>query len=73
MGVDITALDAQEMLPYRKRMQMIYQDPYASLNPRMSAGEIVGEPLIIHGAGARAGAGSSASPRCSSASGCDPS
>jgi peptide/nickel transport system ATP-binding protein/oligopeptide transport system ATP-binding protein len=37
------------MLPYRKRMQMIYQDPYASLNPRMSAGDIVGEPMIIHG------------------------
>jgi peptide/nickel transport system ATP-binding protein len=40
------------MLPYRRRMQMIYQDPYASLNPRMSAGDIVGEPLIIHGDGA---------------------
>jgi peptide/nickel transport system ATP-binding protein/oligopeptide transport system ATP-binding protein len=37
------------MLPYRRQMQMIYQDPYASLNPRMSAGDIVGEPLIIHG------------------------
>jgi ABC-type microcin C transport system duplicated ATPase subunit YejF len=33
-------------------MQMIYQDPYASLNPRMSVGDIVGEPLIIHGDGA---------------------
>ena len=51
-GVDITGLDATAMLPYRKRMQMIYQDPYASLNPRMSAGQIVGEPLIIHGVGA---------------------
>ena len=36
------------MFPYREQMQMIYQDPYASLNPRMSAGDIVGEPLIIH-------------------------
>jgi oligopeptide/dipeptide ABC transporter ATP-binding protein len=50
-GVDITTLDAQAMLPYRRRLQMIYQDPYASLNPRMSAGYIVGEPLVIHGVG----------------------
>jgi peptide/nickel transport system ATP-binding protein/oligopeptide transport system ATP-binding protein len=50
-GDDITPLGAAEMLPYRRRMQMIYQDPYASLNPRMSAGEIVGEPLTIHRAG----------------------
>ena len=47
-GEDITNLDAAQMLPYRRQMQMIYQDPYASLNPRMSAGEIVGEPLTIH-------------------------
>jgi peptide/nickel transport system ATP-binding protein/oligopeptide transport system ATP-binding protein len=40
------------MLPYRRQMQMIYQDPYASLNPRMSAGDIVGEPLTIHRVGA---------------------
>ena len=53
-GNDITGLDAAQMLPYRRRMQMIYQDPYASLNPRMSAGDIVGEPLIIHGVGAPA-------------------
>jgi peptide/nickel transport system ATP-binding protein len=50
-GVDITGLDAAAMLPYRKRLQMIYQDPYASLNPRMSAGQIVEEPLVIHGVG----------------------
>ena len=47
-GEDITALDSQAMLPYRRRLQMIYQDPYASLNPRMTAGDIVGEPLIVH-------------------------
>jgi oligopeptide/dipeptide ABC transporter ATP-binding protein len=50
-GTDITRLGAAEMLPYRRQMQMIYQDPYASLNPRMSAGEIVGEPLVIHRVG----------------------
>ena len=47
-GEDITNLDTTQMLPYRRQMQMIYQDPYASLNPRMSAGDIVGEPLTIH-------------------------
>ncbi len=53
-GDDITRLDRAALLPYRRRMQMIYQDPYASLNPRMSAGEIVGEPLVIHQAGSPA-------------------
>ena len=49
-GQDITRLTAQEMLKsgIRKRMQMIFQDPYASLNPRMTAGEIIREPMIIH-------------------------
>jgi peptide/nickel transport system ATP-binding protein len=47
-GEDISDLGPERMLPYRRQMQMIYQDPYASLNPRMSAGEIVGEPLRIH-------------------------
>jgi oligopeptide/dipeptide ABC transporter ATP-binding protein len=51
-GEDITDLGSAQMLPYRRQMQMIYQDPYASLNPRMSAGDIVGEPLIIHGVAA---------------------
>ena len=53
-GVDITALDAQAMMPYRQQMQMIFQDPYASLNPRMTAGDIVGESLTIHNVGGRA-------------------
>jgi len=50
-GTDIAGLEREELLPYRRQMQMIYQDPYASLNPRMSAGEIVGEPLVIHRVG----------------------
>ncbi len=68
-GNDITRLDAAQMLPYRRQMQMIYQDPYASLNPRMSAGEIVGEPLIIHGSARRRSAASGWR-ICSSGSGC---
>ncbi len=47
-GTDITALPPLDMLPYRQTLQMIYQDPYASLNPRMPAADIVGEPLMIH-------------------------
>ena len=45
---DITALTGQEMMPFRQRMQMIHQDPYASLNSRMTARDIVGEPFEIH-------------------------
>ena len=44
-GNDITAAD---MKPFRQRMQMVFQDPYSSLDPRMSVGDIVGEPLDIH-------------------------
>ena len=47
-GKDITGLSKSDMRPYRREMQIIFQDPYSSLNPRMSAGGIVGEPLTIH-------------------------
>jgi len=48
-GEDTTDLRPEEIRPLRRQMQMIFQDPYGSLNPRMTAGDIVGEPLIIHG------------------------
>ena len=47
-GVDISKLSPAEMLPYRKKMQMIFQDPYSSLNPRMTVAEIIGGPQDIH-------------------------
>ena len=47
-GRDITGLDRMAMRPIRREMQIIFQDPYSSLNPRLTAGAIVGEPLTIH-------------------------
>ena len=48
-GTDITTLSRREMRPYRRQMQIVFQDPFASLNPRMRADDIVGEPLMVHG------------------------
>src|SRR5207253_8323155 len=57
-GRDITSLGEGELRPLRRRMQMVFQDPFASLNPRHSVGRIVGEPLRTHGlAGRRDAAG----------------
>ena len=48
-GTDIVPLSRREMHPYRREVQIIFQDPYSSLNPRMTAGDIVGEPFAVHG------------------------
>jgi oligopeptide/dipeptide ABC transporter ATP-binding protein len=49
-GTDITQLDRKGMQPFRRRMQIIFQDPFSSLNPRKTVGSIIGEPLRIGGA-----------------------
>jgi peptide/nickel transport system ATP-binding protein len=48
-GTEITPLSKSELRPVRRSMQIVFQDPFASLNPRMTAGDIVGEPLSVHG------------------------
>lgn len=47
-GTDLTQLGPEQMRQMRKRMQIVFQDPYSSLNPRMTAGMIVGEPMTVH-------------------------
>ena len=53
-GVDIAGLEGAPLRGMRRRVQMIFQDPYASLDPRMTAGSIIAEPLDIHGIGSKA-------------------
>ena len=47
-GVEIQGLSARDMRPLREQLQMVFQDPYASLNPRMTVASIIGEPFLIH-------------------------
>ena len=48
-GVDIARLERRELVELRRRIQVIFQDPYSSLNPRMKVGEIIAEPIKVHG------------------------
>ena len=50
-GVDLVKLKGEDMRHMRRKIQMIFQDPYASLNPRMTVGDIIGEPMMVHNAG----------------------
>jgi len=52
-GRDILACSRNEMQALRREMQIIFQDPFSSLNPRKSVGQIIGEPLLVHGVGSR--------------------
>lgn len=48
-GRDLTNASIKERLPFRRDMQLIFQDPYSSLNPRLTIGDAIGEPLVVHG------------------------
>ena len=70
-GQELTTLGLEALRPVRRRMQVIFQDPYSSLNPRMTVGQIVGEPLAVHGLVARrrgAGRARAGAPRARSGS-----
>ncbi|NYZ14561.1 ABC transporter ATP-binding protein [Azospirillum sp. RWY-5-1] len=54
LGTDITGLSHRAMKPHRREMQMVFQDPYASLDPRRTVGDLVGEPMRIHRTESRA-------------------
>ena len=47
--VDVAGLARKDLRPLRRQMQMIFQDPFSSLNPRMTIAEIIGEPLLVNG------------------------
>jgi peptide/nickel transport system ATP-binding protein len=51
-GKDILAMSEREFMPYKRRIQIIFQNPYASLNPRFTVGQVLTEPMAIHGIGA---------------------
>jgi oligopeptide transport system ATP-binding protein len=48
-GIDLCSLDETRMRPFRRHIQMVFQDPFSSLNPRMTVGQAVAEPLLVHG------------------------
>jgi oligopeptide transport system ATP-binding protein len=52
-GREVTELGREDLRRVRREMQIVFQDPYASLDPRMTVGDIVGEPLVVHGVGTR--------------------
>jgi len=54
-GKDITRMDKSELRPFRRELQIIFQDPYASLNPRITVGNAIGEALAVHGLAAGQG------------------
>src|SRR5690606_19334555 len=50
-AIDVLALAGEELMALRRKIQFVFQDPFSSLNPRMTVGDILAEPLVIHGIG----------------------
>ena len=71
-GENVLQFSRSRMRQARRDMQIVFQDPYSSLNPRMRVGDIVEEPLIIHRLGTEGTSGGRASPSCSTLVGLDP-
>ena len=68
MGKELTTMSRNDLREIRREMQIVFQDPYSSLNPRMTVGNIVSEPLTVHGVGTRRSREASVRSPCSSAS-----
>ena len=62
--IDVLKLSGRNLTAFRSKIQFIFQDPYSSLNPRMTVGDIVTEPLIIHGIGNKRSAGETVPSLC---------
>jgi len=71
-GRDIAKADSKELLALRRRIQVIFQDPYSSLNPRMKVGDIIAEPIMVHGIERNAGRRSARVSELLSVCGLDP-
>ena len=68
--VNLDSMTRKELAPIRKNIQMIFQDPFSSLNPRLTVGRIVGEPLVINKVAYGRRSSTNASPNCCAWSGC---
>ena len=72
LGEELTTMKKEDLRRMRREMQIVFQDPYASLNPRMTVGDIVGEPLLVHKVGNRRAAAEDGRRSCSRSSASTP-
>ena len=72
LGEELTTMKKEDLRRMRREMQIVFQDPYASLNPRMTVGDIVGEPLLVHKVGNRRAPAEDGARSCSRSSASTP-